>query len=104
MRKFLYVARRGPSYLKEGYKNRTNTTVVGEAQSGEISRKGVVAQTEDWEGRLAATAAPSAIRYIRDPDGTIRPMTFQELVDRGYFIVGRGPTGVKPIKEGIHVK
>ena len=94
MKKTLYLAK-----IKRGA---THTRVEGIAKSGEISPKGVVAHTEDWEGRVAAAAAPSAIRYIREPDGHIRPMTFKEMVDRGYFIVARGPTGVRRIKEGIN--
>lgn len=92
VRPFLYLAR---------YRQKTNTTVAGVSKSGEVSPKGVVAHTEDWEGRIAATAAPAGIHYIRDPDGTIRKMTFKELVDHGYFIVGRGPTGVRVPRKGI---
>jgi hypothetical protein len=92
MKKALYLAR---------YKRMTNTTVVGRAKSGEISPKGLVAHTEDWEGRITAAAAPPAIRYIREPDGHVRPMTFKELVDRGFFIVAKGPTGIRKQNEGI---
>lgn len=97
MRPFLYVARKAPAYLKEGYRRSTNKTVVGRARSGEVSLKGLVAHTEDWEGRVAAEAAPNAIHLIRDPDGTVRKMTFQEMVDHGRFIVGRGPKGVREL-------
>jgi hypothetical protein len=83
------------------YKRKTNTVVEGVSKKGEISPQGVVAHTEDWEGRLAATVGSAAIRYVRDPDGRIRPMTMQEMIDRGYFIVARGPTGVRTIREGI---
>lgn len=96
MRPYLYVARR-TSYLKEGYKDRKRRTVEGRARSGEVSPKGLVAHTEDWEGRIAAEVAPNALHLIRDPDGTVRKMTFQEMVDHGRFIVGRGPKGVREL-------
>lgn len=70
---------------------RTNTTTEGIARSGETSPKGTVTQIEDWDGRLAAVARPATIRYITDEDGTLRPMTMREMIDRGYFIVGKGP-------------
>ena len=88
----LYLAR---------YQRKTNTKVEGVAKTGEISARGIVAHTEDWEGRITATAGPSAIRYIRDPDGHVRPMTFKEMVDRGYFLVAKGPTGIRKPTEGI---
>lgn len=92
MRPYLYLAR---------YRQKTNTTVEGVSKTGEVSPKGVVAHTEDWEGRVAATAGPAGIHLIRDPDGHIRKMTFSELVEHGYFIVGRGPAGIRKPKEGI---
>lgn len=91
-RPFLYLAR---------YRQATNTKVEGRAKSGEISPKGLVAHTEDWEGRVASLAAPSAIRYIRDPDGHIRPMTMKEMIARGYFVVASGPVGIRNQIEGI---
>lgn len=81
MRKYLYVTR-------------TRRTVDGIAESGEISPQGVVTHTEDWDGRISAEVLPATNRYVRDPDGHIRTMTFKEMVDRGYFHVGRGPKGV----------
>ncbi len=99
-RPFLYIARKHPAkqiredgtraYLPDP--PRTNTIFEGVAETGEVSTKGTVAHTEDWEGRIMATALPATIRYIRDPDGRIRPMTMPELVDHGFFIVGTGPT------------
>lgn len=83
------------------YKRKTNTVVEGVSKRGEVSPKGVVAHTEDWDGRVAATLGPVAIRYVREPDGHIRPMTMQEMIDRGYFVVARGPVGVRRIREGI---
>lgn len=94
MRKHLWVAR-APGFLKEGYKQSTRKTVDGRATTGEVSRKGLVAHTESWDGRIHAEAAPAGIRLVADPDGTIRPMTFKESVERGYFILGRGPKGVR---------
>jgi hypothetical protein len=88
-------------YLPSDYKKRRNTVVTGEARTGEISPKGLVSHTEDWEGRIQAAAAPSAVRMIQNPDGTLRPMTFREMVDRGYFIVSKGPTGVRKQTKGI---
>ena len=92
-RPFLYLAK---------YRRQTNTKVEGVAKSGQISPKGLVAHTEDWEGRITAAAAPSAIRYIVDPDGHIRPMTMKEMIARGYFVVASGPVGIRKIKEGTH--
>lgn len=89
----LYLAR---------YKQKTNTTVEGVATTGQISPEGLVAHTEDSEGRVSVTAAPAAVRYIRDPDGTIRPMTLDEMIDRGYFHLASGPVGVQRIRKGIH--
>lgn len=95
MRRHIWIARKPPAFLKEGYKQSTRRVVEGVATTGEISPKGTVAHTEDWEGRIQAEAAPSAMRYIRDPDGTIRKMTFKEMVERGYFILGSGPKGAR---------
>jgi hypothetical protein len=98
-RPFLYIARtrrkRGPILLPEGYKRRKNTTTVGVAKTGEVSPKGTVSHTEDWEGRVAAEAAPTSVHYVRDPDGRWRPMTIQEMIERGLFTPGEGPTGHK---------
>ena len=82
-------------YLPSGYKKRTNKIVTGVAKTGEISKQGVVTHTESWDDRVKAVVSTVGIRYLRNPDGTIRPLTFQEQVDRGYFIVGRGPIGVR---------
>jgi hypothetical protein len=101
MRKYLWLAKR-VNQLPAGYKQRTNTVVEGRAKTGEISRLGLVSHRETWEGRIASNAAPSAIRYIRTPDGQWRHMTFGEMVDRGYFILGKGPAGVREQQEGIH--
>ena len=82
-------------YLPSGYKKRTNRVVTGISKSGEMSLKGTVTHTETWDDRVAALARPAGIHYLREPDGHIRPLTFQEQVDRGYFIPGRGPIGVR---------
>jgi hypothetical protein len=92
MKKVLYLAK---------YRRQTNTTVEGVAKTGQVSPQGIVAHTEDWEGRIASLAAPSAIRYIREPDGHVRPMTLKEMIVRGYFHVASGPVGIRKIKEGI---
>ena len=87
MKKFLY--------LPSGYKNRTNRVVTGISKTGEMSPKGTVTHTETWDDRVAALARPAGIHYLQEPDGHIRPLTFTEMVDRGYFTVGRGPLGVR---------
>ena len=84
-KRVFYIARLG---------RKTHTTVDGRAKSGEVSPQGLVAHTEDWQGRIRAKAAPSTIRYIKTPDG-IRPMTMAEMIGRGYFIVGKGPKGYR---------
>ncbi len=112
-RPFLYVARRftkqpvredgsvspavgavpgaAPGYLRQGFKRKTHTVTTGVAKTGEESTKGTVEHTEDWEGRIAATAKPAPIRMMVEPDGRVRRMTMPEMIERGYFIVGRGP-------------
>ncbi len=104
MKRELFVVRvkRAPALLPSGYKRRRNTTVTGRARTGEIAKRGLVAHTEDWEGRVAALGAPAAIRYIKVGDAPPRPMTMKEMIERGYFVLGRGPKGVRHIKEGIH--
>ena len=93
--KRLYVVRKqAPAFLPEGFKTRKNRTVEGIAKTGEISHKGIVGATEDWEGRVAGDVGAVSMRYINDR-GHIRKMTFREQVDRGYIIPGRGPVGVK---------
>lgn len=105
MKRALFVprVRKAPLFLPEGYRNRENTTVEGVARTGEISKKGLVGHSEDWEGRIRATTSQTALRYVREGN-RIRPMTMSEMIDRGYFVLGKGPTGVRKIKEGIHVK
>jgi hypothetical protein len=82
-------------YLPSDYKKRKNVVVHGRAKSGEISPKGLVAHTEDWEGRVKADVGPGAIRYIVEPDGRIRNMTMPEMLERGYFHLGKGPKGLR---------
>ena len=69
--------------------------VDGRAKTGEISPKGLVAHTEHWDGRVKADAAPAGIRAIMDPDGHVRNMTMKEMLERGYFHIGKGPLGVR---------
>lgn len=95
MRKHLWVARKAPTQLKTGYKKSSRRVVEGVAKTGEVSPKGLVAHTEHWDGRVAAEAGPSTLRYVIEKNGRIRPMTFKEMVDKGYFIIGRGPSGVR---------
>jgi hypothetical protein len=89
-------------YLMRYKRGATHTTVEGIARTGQVSPRGIVAHTEDQEGRIAAHIGPSAIRYIREPDGHIRPMTIREMIDRGYFLVASGPTGIHRVKEGTN--
>lgn len=78
----IYIAR---------YQKQTNTVVEGVAKTGEISPKGTVAHTEDREGRVSVLAAPAPIRWVRDPDGTLRPKTMKEMIRDGQFLIGVGP-------------
>ncbi len=82
-------------YLPSGYKRSNVTRVEGRARSGEVSRQGLVTHTEHWDGRLTGSVQRSTVRYVREPDGHIRPMTFREMVAKGYFTVGQGPSGFK---------
>lgn len=85
-------------YLPSGYKHRKVKQVTGRAQTGEVSPKGLVAHTEDWEGRVAADVAPSVMHYgISRSTGEIRPLTIAEQIERGYFVPGKGPRGVRPL-------
>jgi len=85
-RPHIYIAR---------YQKTHNTTVEGVAKTGEISPQGTVTHIEDREGRVQGIAAPSTIRYIRLPDGTIRRKTMKEMIADGQFIIGVGPGQVK---------
>lgn len=80
-------------------RDQTRTKVEGIARTGEISPKGWVSHTEDWDGRIMAKAAPNVLRLVMDRDGHVRPMTMREMIDRGYFIVAKGPIGVR--REGL---
>ncbi len=71
---------------------RTNVTTVGRAKTGEVSKKGLVTHAEEWGGRVAVLTQPAPIRYGYNDAGKIRPLTMAEMIDRGYFIIGRGPT------------
>ncbi len=84
-------------YLPSGYRRSNVTQTVGRARSGEIAPQGLVSQTEFWDGRMSATVQRSTVRYVREPDGHIRPMTFKETVDKGYFILGQGPAGMNGV-------
>jgi hypothetical protein len=82
------------AYLPPGYKKSSLTRTEGRARTGEVARQGLVSHTEHWDGRVSANVQRSTIRYVREPDGTIRAMTFKEMVAKGYFIPGRGPSGL----------
>ena len=80
------------NWLAEGYKLRKHRTTEGVASTGEISPKGTVSHVEDWEGRIAAEAAPGGLHWgYSVSTGLYRPLTFKELVEKGYFIIGKGP-------------
>jgi len=81
------------AYLPPGYKKSTRTRTEGRARTGEVARQGLVSHTEFWDGRIAANVQRSAIRYMVEPDGHIRPLTHQEMVAKGYWTEGRGPSG-----------
>jgi hypothetical protein len=79
-------------YLPSNYRNSTRTRTYGRAETGEVSPKGLVSQTEDWDGRESATAMPSTIHYLYNQStGEFRKKTMQEMIDEGLFIVGKGP-------------
>lgn len=90
----VWLPRKAPGQLR--LKKSTNRTVEGIAKTGEISPKGTVAHIEDWEGRIAAEANPTSMHFEYSVStGRLRRLTFQEMVDRGYFILGYGPKGAK---------
>ena len=70
---------------------KTNRTVEGRATTGEVSTKGLVTHIESRDGRVAAIAQPAPMHYVYNDDGEIRPMTMPEMIDKGYFIIGKGP-------------
>lgn len=79
-------------FLPSGYNKRKHRTVEGVARTGEVSPQGTVAHTEDWDGRVAADVRLVTMRYeYSKSTGRIRQLSFKELVDRGYFILGKGP-------------
>lgn len=83
-------------YLPSKYKHRTNRTTEGRARTGEVSPKGLVSHVEDWEGRVAVEAEPTTMRYgYSVSTGKIRPLTRQEMIDRGYWKPGKGPKGFR---------
>ena len=82
-------------YLPSGYKRSNVTRIEGRARTGEVSRQGLVSHTEHWDGRVSANVQRSTIRYVRDRDGTVRPMTMAEMVAKGYFTLGQGPSGFR---------
>ncbi len=87
-------------YLPSHYKNRTNAVTAGQAKSGEISPKGLMTETEDWEGRVKVLARPTTIHLKMNPDGTIRPKTMAELIEEGKFFIGKGPSDFLPTTQG----
>jgi hypothetical protein len=79
-------------YLPSNYKHSTRTREYGRAKSGEVSPKGLVQQTEDWEGRESALAMPTTIHYLWNKrTGEFRMKTMKELIEEGRFVVGKGP-------------
>ncbi len=80
-------------YLPSGYKRSNVTRTEGRAKTGEVAVQGLVSHTEHWDGRVSANVQRSTIRYVHQADGRIRPMTHNEMVTKGYFTVGQGPSG-----------
>ena len=68
-----------------------HTTVEGRAKTGEVAPRCLVTNVESWDGTTSATAQPAPMHYVYNDDGEIRPMTMLEMIDKGYFIIGRGP-------------
>ncbi len=88
-------------FFPSGYKKRKNTTVAGAASTGEVSPKGLVTHTEDWEGRVEATAMPSTIHLKRLPDGRVVLKSHKEMIEEGTYVLGLGPAGVELVHGGI---
>lgn len=84
--------------LPSGYKVRKHYVTDGIARSGEVSPKGTVTHAEDWEGRVSAHVLPGTQRWLWD-GRRLRQMTFKEMVERGYFILGKGPVGHREFKD-----
>ncbi len=72
-------------------KRKPNITTEGIAHTGEVSKRGTVSHEEMWDGRIAAKANPAPMHYAYNDDGEIRPLTMSEMIDKGYFIIGKGP-------------
>lgn len=89
-------------FLPSSYKKRKHTTVAGVASTGEISTKGLVAETEDWEGRIEATAMPATLHLKRLPDGSVVRKTDKEMIEEGTYVLGLGPAGVELVHGGTH--
>jgi len=87
-------------FLPSSYKKRKHTTVAGVASTGEISTKGLVAETEDWEGRVEATAMPATIHLDLLPDGRVVRKTDKQMIEDGTYVIGLGPVGVELIHGG----
>lgn len=86
------MSRRAALYLPQGYKNRKHLVTEGVAKTGEVSPKGTVTHAEHWDGRVAADVQMVTMRYeYSAKTGRFRQLTFKELVERGYFIIGKGP-------------
>ncbi len=70
---------------------RVRVTTEGVAATGETSPKGTVTVREAWDGRVAAAARPAGVHYGYNDAGEIRKLTMDEMIERGYFIIGKGP-------------
>lgn len=70
---------------------RTRVRVDGIAKSGEVSPKGTVTHFDHWDDTVAVMTEPAAIHYAYNDNNEIRPLTMDEMIERGYFIVGKGP-------------
>lgn len=92
------LPKNAPAFLPGNFKDRRRRTTVGRARTGEVSPKGLVAHTEDWDGRIAADTAPATMHYAYSVStGQVRKLTFAEMVEKGYFVLGSGPKGVRQL-------
>lgn len=56
-----------PLFLPSDWKNRSHTTEWGRARTGQVSKQGLVVQTEYLDGRKDVTVKPRAMRLAIRP-------------------------------------
>ena len=52
---------KAPLYLPSNYRDRTKSTTVGVAKTGQVAPKGTVTSTEHWNGSVDCTVRPRAV-------------------------------------------